>query len=134
MSKLYSQYLKLKSLDNSILYLFKSGIFYIFLDKDATEIASYLNLKLTKFNDTIYKCGFPISSIDKYIQLLKDNHLKFKIIDSNSISYDIDEFKINTELNILLNKIKSVDVESLSVKEAYEFISNIKTMSNSIKI
>ena len=50
MSKLYNNYLALKKENESTLFLFKSGIFYIFLDEDATKISNILGLKLTMLN------------------------------------------------------------------------------------
>ena len=45
MSKLYKKYMSLKINDSSKVYLFKSGIFYIFLDDDARTMSPILNLK-----------------------------------------------------------------------------------------
>lgn len=67
MSKLYAKYISLKAKDSNQLYLFKSGIFYIFLDADAKKVARALNLKLTKFNDTIFKCRFSNFSISEVL-------------------------------------------------------------------
>ena len=44
MSKLYNNYLALKKENESTLFLFKSGIFYIFLDEDATKISNILGV------------------------------------------------------------------------------------------
>ena len=73
MSKLYNKYLELKSNDDSVLYLLKSGMFYIFLHEDAKIVSEKLNLKLTNLNNNILKCGFPINSLTKYAGLL-DNY------------------------------------------------------------
>ena len=45
MSKLYLEYLKRKRIDESKYYLFKSGLFYIFLDEDARNISKITPLK-----------------------------------------------------------------------------------------
>ena len=45
MSKLYLEYLKRKRTDDSKYYLFKSGLFYIFLDEDARNISKITPLK-----------------------------------------------------------------------------------------
>ena len=71
MSKLYQTYVALKVQDSTQLYLFKSGIFYIFLDDDAKLISSLFNLKLTNLNSAIMKCGFPTSQLEKYSNLFK---------------------------------------------------------------
>ena len=66
MSKLYEKYKTLKQEKSSqILYLFRYGIFFIFLEDDARLVSQALGLKLGKLNDTVVKCGFPINSLDK---------------------------------------------------------------------
>ena len=42
MSKLYNKYLNLKEMDSSKLYLFKNGIFYIFISDDAVSVSETL--------------------------------------------------------------------------------------------
>ena len=44
MSKLYKKYLELKKTDSSKIYLFKSGLFYIFIEDDAYIMSKFLNL------------------------------------------------------------------------------------------
>ena len=44
--KIYSLYEKMKGEDNSKFYLFRVGIFYMFLDDDAYYISKRTNLKL----------------------------------------------------------------------------------------
>ncbi len=81
MSKLYQTYAALKMQDSSQLYLFKSGIFYIFLDEDAKLISTKFNLKLTNLNSIVVKCGFPTSQIEKYTNLFNIANISFKIVD-----------------------------------------------------
>ena len=68
MSKLYEayKYCKKNNKEENTLFLFKVGVFYLFIDKDAVIASNILKLKLTKLNDTILKCGFPIASLNKY--------------------------------------------------------------------
>lgn len=47
MSKLFNIYLNEKKNNENIILLFKSGIFYIAIDKDATVLSQLLDLKLT---------------------------------------------------------------------------------------
>ena len=46
-----------------MLYLFRSGIFYIGLDEDAKKLTETLGLKLTNFDGNTVKCGFPSNSL-----------------------------------------------------------------------
>lgn len=133
MSKLFEIYKKLKQNDNETLYLFKSGIFYIFLDNDAKIINKILGLKLTNLNDKTVKCGFPSNSLQKYIRLLSSANYKIKIIDnSTNTSFKLKDFIISADNLELLKTISNVNEDNLSIKDAFEFISNIK--NNAIKI
>ena len=133
MSKLYQSYVSLKIKDSSKLYLFKSGIFYIFLDEDAKLISSKFNLKLTNLNSMIVKCGFPTSQIEKYTNLLTMANIPFKIVDlvDNSL-YSPKDFILNENVKSLLTKIVSVDAYSLSISAAYEFIDEISKECKSL--
>lgn len=127
MSKLVNIYKNLKNQDADTIYLFKSGIFYIILDEDAKKVSPLLDLKLTKLNDTIVKCGFPVSAYNKYFNILNQSTIKFKIIDKiNGLSLTFNDFTIEQSLKNLLNKINQIDTEHLSVSEAYKFIEDIQ--------
>ena len=135
MSKLYNNYLELKKEENSYIYLFKSGIFYIALQEDAKVLSQKFGLKLTNLNDAIIKCGFPSNSIDKYISLFTNNNIKFKIIDSKiNTSFSPTEYKQDTKTKELLNLINNTNPDLLSIKEAYSFIENIKDMAKEILV
>lgn len=88
MSKLFDVYKRLKKEDSETLYLFKSGIFYIFLDEDAKTINKFYNLKLTYLNAEIVKCGFPLNSLQKYLNLFNNFPYKIKIIDNFNNDYN----------------------------------------------
>lgn len=99
MSKLVGMYRRLKEQDSETLYLFKSGIFYIFLDKDALKINELLSLKLTHLNNDVLKCGFPSSSIDKYYIKFKENNVNVKIIENNIVFSELEFFKEKNTYN-----------------------------------
>ena len=69
MGKLYIEYLKRKKEDCNKYYLFKSGLFYIFIDEDAKEISKITSLNITSLNNDIVKCGFPSNSLNKYLRI-----------------------------------------------------------------
>ena len=105
MSKLYQTYVALKIQDSTQLYLFKSGIFYIFLDEDAKLISSLFNLKLTNLNSVVVKCGFPTSQLEKYTRLFNTANLSFKIIDvADNSSYSPKDFVLNKNFKLFLEK------------------------------
>ena len=127
MSKLYSLYESLKRKDNETIYLFKSGIFYLALSDDAIYLSNRFNFKLTNLNNSIVKCGFPISSIDKYIKKFTSNNINFKLVDStiNTI-YSPKNYQLDSHIKKLIDSIISIDTNTLSVSEAYAFIENLQ--------
>lgn len=127
MSKLYNTYLSLKKQDSQSIYLFKSGIFFIALDEDARTLSNTFNFKLTNLNNAIVKCGFPCSSFYKYCSLFQNYNFTVRIIDPDSnILYGLNEYHQSENITNLLETIRSVDVDNLSVSEAYQFITDLK--------
>ena len=116
MSKLYDRYLRLKEVDSSKYYLFRSGLFYIFIDSDASKISSITTLKLSKLNDNIYKCGFPKNSLDKYLDIFKNLGIVVEVIER------VDDIK-NEDV---IRKIRSIDIDSISYEDAYMLLRELK--------
>ncbi len=111
--KLYYKYKLLKLQNNSKKYLFKSGNFYVFLDEDAIEISKVTVLKLTSFGN-IVKCGFPVSSLDKYLKILKNIGLDVVVIE---------------RCEDIINDLSDVGLDKLSKEE---LISIIERFLNSV--
>ena len=133
MSKLYSIYLNEKQKNKNNIILFKSGIFYLAIDKDAIFLSNTFGLKLTNLNDNIKKCGFPCNSLDKYLTIFKAYNLSVNIIDiEKSTNYTLKDFEINTNLQEILELIKNVKIDTLSIIEAYNFIEKLKEKVNNI--
>ena len=88
MSKLYTEYLRLKKVDSSKIYLFKSGIFFISLDEDAKKLAEIFSFKLTYLNENVVKCGFPQNRLEYYISQLTISKIPFEIVDLNYSKID----------------------------------------------
>ena len=120
MSKLYNRYKTLKNKED-IVYIFKVGMFYVILDDDAKILSKLLNLKLIPLNSEVNKCGFPVNSLKKYEKILKDNKIKYKIIE------DYEEKK---DLNQFLNKIKKYDIDNMTGIKALELIYELKEIIN----
>lgn len=116
------EYIKRKKCDNSKYYLFKSGIFYIFIDEDAKNISKITPLNLTNLNKEILKCGFPENCLDKYLVIFGNLGLDIVIVDN--ISYHNDK-SINDKI---IKKIKSVDVDKLTPIKALNILSDLKGM------
>jgi len=126
MSKLYQKYLSLKEKEKQTLYLFKNGIFYIFLDEDAKIMSPILELKLTNFTPTILKCGFPTSTLNKYLCKIKSTNYNIQIIDTaENTSYTPKNYNLSIEVSNLINKILSITPENLSIKDSYLLIDEL---------
>lgn len=119
MSKLYNRYKTLKNKED-IVYIFKVGMFYVILDDDAKILSKLLNLKLIPLNSEVNKCGFPINSLEKYEKILKENKVKYKIIEDSE----------NKNLNQFLNKIKKYDIDNMTGIKALELIYELKEIIN----
>lgn len=113
-------YKNLKSQEPNLIYLFKTGIFYLFLDNDAKTVAPILNLKLTNLNQSTLKCRFPCSSYDKYSVLFKMHDLKIKIIETdNKIMYNLKDYNANVMIRDLLESIKSINIDTFSISDVF---------------
>lgn len=120
MSKLIKQYEELKKKDPKKIYIFKVGIFYNILNEDAKIVSNSIGLKLTDLGPNIIKCGFPISQIDKYTLLLKNNNISFEIIENFASPNQ------NTSYANIINKIQNIDLNNTTCKEAFDILYNIQ--------
>ncbi len=128
MSKLYTEYLQLKADNPDSLYLFKSGAFYLFLDKDAKFVSQKLNLKLAQLNKHVVKCGFPSTSLEKYLKLLQGFNLDIQIIDEvlPYKYFSLDYLSIQKSLYIL-NTIHELDISSITPIQAMQLLIDFKS-------
>ena len=132
-SKLYTNYVSLKIKSPYKKYLFKSGIFYIFIDDDAKELHKLLNLKLGHLNSNIVKCGFPVNSLDKYMKLLTQYGYAVEIVDFSTNSlFNYEEYLFKTKIHNFIDKISSLETNKLSISQAYDFLEELKNEANAI--
>lgn len=126
MSKLYERYLLLKKQNPSILYLFKSGIFYIFLEDDAKKMSLLLNLKLTNLNESVLKCGFPINNLSKYSSIIQSAGYEVHVVDSSTEkTHSSNDYILNSDIKKFVQKLSTLDSNTLSISEAYSLIESI---------
>lgn len=126
MSKMYKRYLELKQENDSKVYLFKSGIFYIFLADDAKLMSNILNLRLTNLNENVLKCGFPVNNLNKYLNIIKNSGYDVNIIDNLADKpLSSKNYLLNSSINDLIEKLVSINSNELSIKEAYCLIDNL---------
>lgn len=121
MSKLYEKYIELKKIDSKKMILFKSGNFYIFLDEDAKSINKVTTLKLTNLNNEIIKCGFPSNSLNKYVSILENLKINFKIIN------DVEE-KNNKDK--IVKMLKKIDINNITPLKAIIILQNLKELAD----
>lgn len=125
MSKLYSKYLEQKALNPNILYLFKSGIFYMALNDDANRLSDALSLKVTNITDKLYKCCFPVSKSDYYFKTLESLNINYKIIDpSQNVVLNYAEYKDNEKFNSIITNLIKLDLNKTSFQDAYIILTN----------
>lgn len=131
MSKIYDKYKILKTSNNynsNTLYLFKAGLFFIFIDEDAKIVSNLLNLKLGNLNDTIVKCGFPCNSLQKYLTLLKNTPYNVEIVSLNNQESPMtsNNYLTNSQLKIIAEEILNLKIDDLSISQAYDFLYKVQ--------
>lgn len=131
MSKIYDKYKILKTSNNynsNTLYLFKAGLFFIFIDEDAKIVSNLLNLKLGNLNNTIVKCGFPCNSLQKYLTLLKNTPYNVEIVslDTQESPMTSNNYLTNSQLKIIADEILNLKIDDLSISQAYDFLYKVQ--------
>lgn len=125
MSKLLSKYEVLKKEYPNTILLFRVGIFYNVLNEDAKIINEKLGLKITDLGPHIFKCGFPISQIDKYVVLLNKMDLKYKIIDDLP-TQNVNDYLKNIEIKKIITKIENLDMNNTTFQQAFNLLLDIQ--------
>ena len=133
MSKLYNLYNQMKQKDPDKLYIFKSGMFYLFLQEDAETISKMLGFKITKLNENVIKCGFPTSRFEYYINLFKKENINFEVVDSNYAKIDnYEDYMNNNKLKKIVHEIQNIDLDNISFKQAFETLEKMQSEINKI--
>ena len=133
MSKLYQKYQQLKTEDSQKCYLFKSGIFYIFLEDDARKLGPMLSLKITNLNDSIVKCGFPVNNLQKYLNIFKTLPVDIKVVETDKATpISNSQFTSLKCYEEFTSEICKLDINSLSVSEAFVFLEKIQKKATNI--
>lgn len=104
MSKIYEKYSKLKKDNPNIVYLFKSGAFYIAINEDANLLNTQLNLKITPLGTDMIKCGFPVLSIEKYKEMMEECEIIYKIVEFENDNISRNNYNKQENKNINYNK------------------------------
>ena len=132
MSKLLNKLNDLKKQDASSIYVFRVGIFYNIFNEDAKILNEKLGLKLTSLSPEITKCGFPISSLEKYTKKLDNLQLKYKIIDDLPQSTNIVDYSNNIELKKILKKINEIDMNNTTFQQSFNILLDLQNKLKNI--
>ena len=137
MSKLFKNYVSLKAQDCSKFYLFKSGIFYIFLDKDARTMSQEFGFKLSNLNSSVVKCGFPSNSLDKYTEKFKSSGYNVHIVcDDDCLNFtnsiEVNHFINNQVFSKTINNFLNLNIDMLSISQAFDTLFNLQHDFNQI--
>lgn len=130
MSKIYNEYLKLKQDNPDKLYLFHNGKFYIFISEDADTINQYVVLKQTKFTNEVNKCGFPDVKLEDYMRVFHNHKLDIQIVETKEIEEIIKKNEIPKKYIKLEQKLKNIDINTLTPLEAINFLYELKVILN----
>ena len=135
-SKLYQKYLSLKIENPVIIYLFKSQNHYFFIAEDAIKLAPLLDLDLINLNSVLKKCEFNVDNYEKYIKQIHNLKLNVKIIYlSNDIfNYNLDKCFNSCKYNELISNFLDVDINELSISQAFDLLHLLQSKFRNIKI
>ncbi len=133
MSKLYDKFSSLKNSNKDTLYLFKSGIFFIALNEDATKLSEIFGFKITNLNDTVTKCGFPEKRLEYYSTLLEKMSIDFEVIDSSCQKVENrSDYISNLNFNSIIDKLVKIDFDNITCKEAFDILYDLSLKSKEI--
>lgn len=132
MSKILKQYEELKKKDASSIYIFRIGIFYNVLNEDAKILNEKLGLKITPLSPEIVKCGFPISSLEKYTKKLDNLQLKYKIINDLPQNTSIIDYTNNIEVKKILKKITEIDMNNTTFQQSFNILLDLQNKLKNI--
>ena len=126
--KLIERYLIKKDNDKDKLYLFKSGTFYVFLDEDARLVSKVTTLNLTNFGNNV-KCGFPVNSLSKYLELFNNLKLNVEVVENINVLEDENKEKESLEDLMIYKQYYELMlyIEKITIKyPKYERVSLVK--------
>lgn len=123
-SKYLLKYEDLKKENSDNIYLFKQGAFYVALFEDAEKLSSEFNLKTYNYATNVIGAGFNVRSLENYEKQFKQKNIKFKLIELKK--EDKIKEKENIDNNIIIEKIKKLDLSQTNPIQAFNFLYNIQ--------
>ena len=131
-------FLGLKIEYKEYIILFKSGSFYVCFNEDAIVMNKIFNYKLVELKENV-GIGFPISLIDKNLNILEKNKINYIIVEQKNIiarrKYKFNNYcKYSENLDYVLNvcsRIQSITKKLQYIKD-YKKIENILNQTEEI--
>lgn len=80
--KTYEIIERIQNNEKEKIVLIQVGIFYIAIGLDAYILHELLGLKLNGYSSGKFKVGIPVSTIQKYIEILKEKNIDFCVYES----------------------------------------------------
>ena len=110
--------------------LFKSGSFYVCFNEDAIVMNKIFNYKLVELKENV-RIGFPISLIDKNLNILEKNKINYIIVEQKNIiarrKYKFNNYcKYSENLDYVLNVCSRIQ----SITKKLQYIKDYKKIEN----
>ena len=86
----------LKQKEKGKIVIVKLGNFYVATEEDAVLLHDKLNLKCSCYKNKTCKIGFPVKSLEKYIEKLNETKYAYVIYDYNSLKIELKEIARRT--------------------------------------
>lgn len=115
MGRIIEEYKKLKEEKPDRIVLFESGVFYNAIEDDAKCLKEKLGLQITNNDIGGYiRCGFPIKSLDNYIEKFNKHNIDYCIVPKKPKIMDIQKIKQR-----ILREIETLDLDNMTPLEAH---------------
>lgn len=122
---------KLQKENEGTVILVKNGIFFVAIGKDAIFLNEKIGLKRTCMKDQLCKVGFSIQSSEKYMRLLEENNISYKLYQIDK-SQDVPEIIYSYSGDKNLEVRKYMDCNSCKGKKETdaEILERLKKKGN----
>jgi len=81
-----------------------------------------IGLKITNLSPEIIKCGFPISSLDRYKKIFEKSKINYEIVDNLNQGVSSTDYLNNIEIKHIIEKIKNLDMNNVTFHQAFDIL------------
>lgn len=116
MGRILEEYRRLKEENPNRIILFEAGVFYNAIEEDSKVLNEKLGLQITENKIGGYvRCGFPVKSLESYVEKLKENGIDYQIVGNTSKKVPKDNIKQR-----ILREIEKMDLDNMTPLESYQ--------------